>query len=682
GCPAPWQGADARPEGDEKASADSAPDVLQMASARSAVYQFLQLCIQRVVPRELIGGKKNHRGLYKLVRRLVDGGCFEQISLTEAVSWFVPAEVGSWLGCAAPSRAFEAYARLIYWILADFVVEIVRHFFYVTESSSTQYAMHFYRKDVWLSITKGPWRELVNTMYDTKGLGDLEAAGQHGCSSEFHRIRLLPKERSFRAIVNMKKGYVFRRKTPSCTDASRGAARPQYRVFSTLETSRQLSDALAVMRNLRQASPEMAGSSVFSPSDMYARLRAFKQLDKVRPLLGKQTFYMAKCDIQSAFDTIDQDKLMWILRNCVFRESQEFTLYRYWLVSLTSDVSKRSTQCAVPSAEAMPFGAELGKLAQWAKQTVFGDRSDTHVQRSDDILGTVEKATRQSFVRSSTGFFLQRKGIPQGSVLSTMLCNVYYAQMEREHLDELIDPSQTMVMRLVDDFFIVSASRQQVEGLLERMMRGIPEYGCSLNKEKTLANFDTVIDGHQISRADVHGIPWCGKLICDRTLDVMIDFGTFVQMPRIDRGLRVNTSKVGGYLQLRQRMLKAVRPRMVKLFMDCDLNSELTVAINLYQHLLICAKKMHVYHRRIYVRSSPAQLFRTIADVVMLANVMLRSNCGRSALSAADVTWLGMHAFRRVLRPKQARYVQLLGCIKRVMDQPRFVRFDRKFESV
>ncbi|KAJ2888405.1 Telomerase reverse transcriptase [Coemansia asiatica] len=667
-----------------KAPADGATgSVLEMASERSAVYQFLQLCIQCVIPRELIGGKRNHRGLYKLVHRLVYGGCFEQISLNEAIPWFVSTEVGSWLGGFAPLRAFETYALLIYWVMTEYVVEVVRHFFYVTESSSTQYALHFYRKDVWISITREPWKELVKNMYVAKDFSDLEAAGQNKCSSEFHHIRLLPKERSFRAIVNMKRAYVFRRKTPSCTDSLKtatGAA--QFKMFSTSETSRQLSDALAAMRNLRQKRPEIIGSSVFSSSDMYAKLQAFKQLEQVRPLLGKQSLFMAKCDIQSAFDTIDQDKLMSILRTHVFEENKYFILYKYWLVSLTSDVGKRFAQCAVPADEAMPFGAVLSIMARWAKQTVFGDRSETRMLCSDDMLSVIERTTRQSFVRSSTGYFHQRRGIPQGSVLSTMLCNIYYARMEHDHLAVLIDPTRTMIMRLVDDFFVVSTSREQVIGLLECLMQGIPEYGCALNKEKTLVNFDAVIKGQRVNRTALHGIPWCGKLICDRTLDVMIDFGTFVQMPKIDQGMRVNTSKMNGYCQLRQRMLKAVRPRMIKLFMDCDFNSELTVTLNLYQHLLICAKKMHVYHRRIYARSTPAQLFKTIGDAIMLAYVMLRSNCGKSTLSAADVTWLGMHAFYCVLQPKQARYVELLRRIKSVIDQPKFVRFDQKFESV
>ncbi|KAJ1871907.1 Telomerase reverse transcriptase, partial [Coemansia sp. RSA 486] len=456
----------------------------------------------------------------------------------------------------------------------------------------------------------------------------------------------------------------------------------QYKKFSTTETSRQLGNVLAAMRCLRQNSPEIVGSSVFSTGDMYAKMQAFKQLEQVKPLLGKQRFYMAKCDIQSAFDTIDQDKLMEILRSRVFLDSRLYVLYKYWTVSLTSDMSKRYAQRAVPADEAMSFGALLSKMAQQARQTVFGDWSETHMLSTDEMLNVVERATKQSVVRSSMGFFRQRTGIPQGSVLSTMLCNIYYAQMEHDHLAAVIDPSRTMMMRLVDDFFVVSTSREQVERLLECMVQGIPEYGCRLNKEKTLVNFDAVIKGHSINRTTQHGVPWCGKLICDRTLDVMIDFGTFVHMPRIDQGLRVNTSKLGGYCQLRQRMLKAVRPRMIRLFMDCSFNSEHTVALNLYQHLHICAKKMHVYHRRICVRSTPAQLFKTISDVIMLVHVMLRSNCGKTTLSAADVTWLGMHAFYKALQPKQSRYVLLLERIKSTMDQPRFVRFDRKFESV
>ena len=59
--------------------------------------------------------------------------------------------------------------------------------------------------------------------------------------------------------------------------------------------------------------------------------------------------------------------------------------------------------------------------------------------------------------------FLKFRGIPQGSVLSPILCHFYYGNAECEIFGsdrqvELlkIDDGETLIMRLMDDYFIVS----------------------------------------------------------------------------------------------------------------------------------------------------------------------------------------------------------------------------------
>eukprot|EP00955_Chlamydomonas_euryale_P009088 97304-Chlamydomonas_euryale.AAC.1 len=51
------------------------------------------------------------------------------------------------------------------------------------------------------------------------------------------------------------------------------------------------------------------------------------------------------------------------------------------------------------------------------------------------------------------------------------------------------------MMRLVDDFLFVTTSRAAAEAVVGRMHNGFPEYGLSINPQKTQLNFDMTLPG-------------------------------------------------------------------------------------------------------------------------------------------------------------------------------------------
>lgn len=49
------------------------------------------------------------------------------------------------------------------------------------------------------------------------------------------------------------------------------------------------------------------------------------------------------------------------------------------------------------------------------------------------------------------------------------------------------------MLRLVDDFLIITTSRAAAESILQKMHDGFPEYGCTINPHKTRLNFDAAV---------------------------------------------------------------------------------------------------------------------------------------------------------------------------------------------
>jgi telomerase reverse transcriptase len=68
-------------------------------------------------------------------------------------------------------------------------------------------------------------------------------------------------------------------------------------------------------------------------------------------------------------------------------------------------------------------------------------------------------------------FYKQKVGIPQGSILSTVLCNIFYADLERRKLPFLADPDGVL-LRLIDDFLFISMNKDHAKEFLKLMHDG------------------------------------------------------------------------------------------------------------------------------------------------------------------------------------------------------------------
>ncbi|KAG6331208.1 hypothetical protein ID866_7880, partial [Astraeus odoratus] len=82
--------------------------------------------------------------------------------------------------------------------------------------------------------------------------------------------------------------------------------------------------------------------------------------------------------------------------------------------------------------------------------------------------------------------------IPQGSVLSAILCSFLYGDLENKKLADFssTDNSDSVLLRLIDDYLFITTDVGKARSFLDIMTKGHPEYGCMISKEKTMTNFD------------------------------------------------------------------------------------------------------------------------------------------------------------------------------------------------
>lgn len=90
----------------------------------------------------------------------------------------------------------------------------------------------------------------------------------------------------------------------------------------------------------------------------------------------------------------------------------------------------------------------------------------------DQILAVVEEHVKRNIVKIGSHYYLQKLGIPQGSVLSSLLCSVFFGHLEKH----LLSP------------YLQNPAISSSNSFEERGGRAEPD--CDLQKPETIASVD------------------------------------------------------------------------------------------------------------------------------------------------------------------------------------------------
>ena len=284
---------------------------------------------------------------------------------------------------------------------------------------------------------------------------------------------------------------------------------------------------------------------MFSVGDIYKRIKPFKANIASHP----QKLYFAKVDVQSAFDTIPQAAIVGLLDS--IPQSRQYRLSKYLEVapSVLSQPSHNKVKAGPKLMRRWPLAAtrkrdtpsflgllESGGRAANRRNTVFVDSfGSKRDYETGELLRLIASHIQQNLVKIGKKFYRQRRGIPQGSVLSSTLCNYFYADLEAHVLVPFLGPPAAaqdeeereggqgdyLLLRLIDDFLLVTTDVRKASRFVVTMHHGVPEYGVAVNPRKTLVNFELAVDGQPVPRiAPGEDFPYCGTKINCETLDI------------------------------------------------------------------------------------------------------------------------------------------------------------------
>lgn len=449
------------------------------------VIGFCERIVFKIVPKYFMGSKENWRLLCQVLRKYIRlrkregmtlNYIFERVKLNQ-IAWLRPGwdpAINSGVSPGSSSvsdfqKRQQIFARVLLWFFSYLVPNIIRSSFYVTESSSDPNGCFYYLHDSWKTA------QITAINKYKEGLRPVPASElNESTSSSF--VRVVPKKSE--NLENCR--IIMRLGTPLEPD------KPWTSVNWTL---RPIFNAL---RTSMKAYHVYGRAHVHSVPHMLDRLARFRKQHNSRPV------YYVKLDAEKCFDLLDRNIALELAAKLLQDENYwhyNYRQYDFRVARLAQDrnslSSYRGTWCDLVRGTSMPhFRPENLPLSH--KNGIQILQRLQILRKREELFALLRSHLHNCHInlspqtRKEGDLYTIIRGIPQGSSMSTMLCNIVLDTMEKHCLR--YDSRRSLLMRYVDDFLFLTTDRNEVDSFLKQMTHGCAEYGVRVNMAKTQSN--------------------------------------------------------------------------------------------------------------------------------------------------------------------------------------------------
>ncbi|XP_063020299.1 telomerase reverse transcriptase isoform X1 [Melospiza melodia melodia] len=591
-------------------------ELLKQHSSHWQVYMFVRDCLEKVIPKELWGSNHNKCRFLKNVKVFISRGRFAKVSLQELM-WRMRVNDCMWLRLGkgdhfvpADEHCFreELLAKFLYWLMGTYVVELLRSFFYITETMFQKNMLFYYRKFVWGKLQNiGIRNHFVKVQLRPLSSEEIETIRQKKFIPMASKLRFIPKPNGLRPIVKVS-GVV---KPQALSKESREKKMNHYNT--------QLKNLFSVLNYERTINTSFIGSSVFGKDDIYKIWKQF--VTKILESGGEiPHFYCVKADVSRAYDSIPHNKLVEVISRVLRPEKRTvYCIRRYAVIMITpSGRAKRLYKRHVSTfKDFMPdmkqFVSQLQENAS-LRNAIVVEQSLTFYETSSSLFNFFLQMIHNSILEIRNRYYLQCCGIPQGSILSTLLCSLFYGDMENKWLAGI--KQDGVLIRLIDDFLLLTPHLMKARTFLS--------YSCT----------------------------------------------------SIRSSLSFNSSVTAGK-NMKYKLSAVLKLKCHSLFLDLQINSLRTVLINIYKIFLLQAYRFHACVLQLpfsqQVRKNPDFFLRIISQTASCCYAILKTVNAGVAKDSKDVSgifpiqvaeWLCYHAFTVKLLNHEAVYKCLLTSLK------------------
>ncbi|XP_071169870.1 uncharacterized protein [Mytilus edulis] len=617
------------------------------------IYLFIRRICLFVIPEDVWGSRRNRNLFTKNLQKLISSNKYDKLCLGQMMSGIKVSTI-SWLRTVKSNSVRQhIMAKVWHWIIEEFVLNVIKTFFYVTDTTQHVNRLFYYRKRTWqwlhvIALADLKKRNIIKLMTEDNAKQLISERQSLGVAT----LRFFPKSKGLRPIINLGR---------------------QQTLFGTpgLPINKQLLNLLQVLSLIKKMHPHIVGAAKFGQDEVYRTWKSFA-------VKQRHPLYFVKTDISSCYDEILQQKLFCIVKN-IFNNPEivenDFIIRRYVKIVNEGGVIKR--KFVRKAFQLRDYRSDFVKFLRHQNEEdnshniVFVDQVVTQQETREWLLKQLHCHIFHNIIKIGKTYYKQTKGISQGSVISTLLCNMYYGEMERQFP---ICEGEVM-MRIVDDALFVTPSKERAFNYYHKMINGIPDFNFSINKSKVQTNFNVseFTDGITVLQ-NTEWLSWCGILLNMRTLETSLNLSFYFSSFLVD-SMTFDTSYKAG-VTMKRKLFRSIRLKCHPLYIDSQLNSLNIVIVNIYKILLLSAFKFTQYTKHLAKKENYYFLEDVITELghyfYSVYNSAVKHKIhGKNGviLSPGHIQWLCVHAYIVKLNQHRSLYKPVVSCLQKLKVQ-------------
>ncbi|CCD27067.1 telomerase reverse transcriptase NDAI_0J01750 [Naumovozyma dairenensis CBS 421] len=466
----------------------------------SEITRFLIIILEKLIPSELLGSKRNKSKLFKMVPMILSfpGNTTIEFGRYALKNFKVKDLAISLLKRSTITRDyFEVLTQVqhcfVLWTLTNLIPKILSTFFYCTEISSTTNVIYF-RHDVWNELTA----PFMSTYFEKYLVENISCRNHNSYTlSEFNhsKLRLIPKKAS----------HEYRVIAVPC----KGADHEENIIYKD-----NMRSVIAPVKSILEYIRNKIEHKNFKKLYCIQHIAKFVKNFKFSLLMKYGTLpelFLLKFDMASCYDSIPRNTAMDLIKKRMEEENGFFVRSQSFFNLKTQDLQVRNVvNGSSPFLNGTHSSSDL----------VFIDNVKTMHFSIDDVLKVLEMELFKTCLWIGSKCYLRKDGLFQGSSLSGLVVDIMYDDLLENYDEFKKRPGHdNLILRLADDFLIISTDKSQIIDIKDLAMTGFNKYNANVKAEKI------VTVSSQSNHTDI--IQFCALNIHVEKLEIWKDYTTF-----------------------------------------------------------------------------------------------------------------------------------------------------------
>nr|AAP42279.1 telomerase reverse transcriptase [Moneuplotes crassus] len=463
------------------------------------VTQFLNEFFYHTLPKDFMTGK-NKKSFQKKIKRYVGLNKNEIIPKNLLVGKLDISSI-KWLEFKTSKKNYHYFDKenrfvlwfFLKWIFEDVVVSLIRCFFYVTEQQKSYSETYYYRKNIWDIVMKYSIADLNRETLEEVSKEDM-VKWKNELRFAPGKLRLIPKKTTFRPIMTFNKKIVD----------------PDGKASKMTTTTKLFYSHLMLKTLKNRMFKDPFGFAVFNYDDV---MRKYEEFVLKWRQVGRPKLYFVTMDIEKCYDSVDREKLSQFLGTTQLLSSEFRIMTIQSMKKNNAEVvdqekceRKKMKDCfrqkwhkiALESNQSPSLldVLENDQNELNAKKTLLVENQKRDPYKKKALLDPVIEICRHNYIEFNRKYYKQTKGIPQGLCVSSILSSFYYASLEEHALGYLrkesmdtINPNITLLMRLTDDYLLVTTKKSNAVLFIEKLTEVSSLNKFKFNMKKLQTNF-------------------------------------------------------------------------------------------------------------------------------------------------------------------------------------------------